>query len=519
MTWVSLVCLLALSSAAFGRSVSFDGYGSTRIIEPTPLPAPAYGRELLPAPELTRISSGYGSSFVAPTRVLSAPSYGGYGSTNRLLERSEIIVDPLPPTPADILCRGQLPQTVIPIEGNRKFVTCLDDGKGVEQTCPRGLLFHELTRRCERKLGALEDFCLSQPCLNGGLCISGDSTFTCQCPTGFDGMNCELDASFCHLNRPCGSDSFVRCQSFRPNAALQWICVADDDFTYGPDGAHIHKSFCDGSNMGPFPLAYTNKGFMMCNGEHTHYESCPGGTIWDASAKACVWPDMEEGGETRIISKPGYGGYGSTLIAPPARVFERYDKVIVPPRPKFISSYGGEVRRLGGYGGEILPPPMPETRVITSSYGGEVRRLGGYGGEILPPPMPETKFIPSSYGGEVRRVGGYGGDVVLPAPMPETKIITSSYGGEVRRVGGYGGDVILPPTKTFSSYGGEVVVPPTKTFSSYGGEVVVPPTRTLTGYGETFPVPETKFITNSYGSSRLIPSVPIVKTAPSYGGY
>jgi hypothetical protein len=489
MTWVSLICLLALSSAAFGRSVSFDGYGSTRIIEPT---FSSYGREVLPAPELplTRISSGYGSSFVAPpTRVLPSPSYGGYGSTNRLLERSEIIVDPLPPTPADILCRGQLPQTVIPIENNRKFVTCLDDGKGVEQTCPKGLLYHELTRRCERKLGALEDFCLSQPCLNGGLCISGDSTYTCQCPAGFDGMTCELDASFCQLNRPCGSDSFVRCQSFRPGAALQWICVADDDFTYGPDGAHIHKSFCDGSNMGPFPLAYTNKGFMMCNGEHTHYESCPGGTIWDAAARACVWPDMEEGGETRIIGKSGYGGYGSTIIAPPTRVFERYDKVIVPPRPKFISSYGGEVRRVGGYGGEILPPPMPETKVITSSYGGEVRR-----------------------------VGGYGGDVVLPAPMPETKIITSSYGGETRRVGGYGGEVVFPPTKTFSSYGGEVVVPPTKTFSSYGGDVILPPTKTFTGYGETLPLPETKVITSSYGSSRLI-SPPLVKVAPSYGGY
>jgi len=361
-------------------------------------------------------------------------------------------------------------------------------------------LFHELTRRCERKLGALEDFCLSQPCLNGGLCISGDSTFTCQCPAGFDGINCELDASFCQVSRPCGSDPFIRCQSFRPGAALQWICVADDDFTYGPDGAHIHKSFCDGSNMGPFPLAYTNKGFMMCNGEHTHYESCPGGTIWDTPSKACVWPDMEEVPETRIIGKSGYGGYGSTIINAPTRVFGGYDKVIVPSRPKFISSYGGEVRRLGGYGGEevrrvggyggdvVLPAPMPETKVI-SSYGGETRRVGGYGGDVILP-APETKVF-SSYGGETRRVGGYGGDVVLSAPMHETKVL-SSYGGETRRVGGYGGDVILPTiTKTFSS-----------------------------GYGESLPVPEVKTFTNNYGSSRLIlPSAPVLKVASSYGGY
>jgi hypothetical protein len=225
--------------------------------------------------------------------------------------------------------------------------------------------------------------------------------------------------------------------------------------------------------MGPFPLAFTNKGFMMCNGEHTHYESCPGGTIWDIPTKACVWPDMEEGIETRIIEKPGYGGYGSTIITPPVtRIVGGYDKVLVPSRPKFISSYGGEVRRVGGYGGDV----------------------------VLPAPMPETKLI-----SEVRRVGGYGGDVVLPAPMPETKVFT-----EVRR-GGYGSDVVVTPPVTkviTSSYGGELLPAP------------MPITKTLTtGYGETLPLPETKVISTGYGSTRLIPSAPIVKVASSYGGY
>jgi hypothetical protein len=494
MTWISLVCLLALSSAAFGRSVSFDGYGSSRIIDPTPLPAPGYGREIIPEVPVTRVVGGYGSSFIPPvTRVLPAPSYGGYGSS-RVLER-EVIVDTLPPTQADILCRGQLPQTVIPIEFNRKFVTCLDDGKGVEQACPRGLLFHEGTQRCERKLGAPEDFCLSQPCLNGGLCSSLDSTFKCDCPAGFDGINCELDATFCQVNRPCGSDPFVRCQSFRPGAALQWLCVSDMDFTYGPDGSHIHKSLCDGTNshMGPFPLAFTDKGFMMCNGEHTHYESCPGGTKWNDPSKACVWPDMEEIVDTRIISRPGYGGYGSSIItpAPVTRVFDRYggDKVFIP-RPKLISSgYGGEVRRVG-YGGDVvLPAPMPETKVFTRA---------GYGGDVILPTPTITKVFPSS---------SYGGDVVLPAPMPETKVIT-----EVRR-NGYGGDVVLPapmPETKFITRGG------------YGESLPVPETKFITraGYGESLPVPETKVFTNNYGSSRLfVPSAPVVKVASSYGGY
>jgi len=290
MTWISLVCLLALSSAAFGRSVD---YGSTRIIDP---PVSGYGREtFVPEMPTTRIvSNGYGSSFIAPpTRVLPVSNYGG--SSSRFLERSEVFVEA--PTQADILCRGQLPQTVIPIDGNRKFVTCLDDGKGTEQACPKGLLYHEGSRRCERKLGPLEDFCVSQPCLNGGLCVSTDSSFQCQCPAGFDGIVCELDARFCQNNRPCGTDPSVRCQSFRPGAALEWICVSDDDFTYGPDGAHVHKSPCDAINAGPHPLAYTNKGFIMCNGELSHYESCPGGTIWEAPAvlvSGLIWKNPKQ---------------------------------------------------------------------------------------------------------------------------------------------------------------------------------------------------------------------------------
>ncbi len=50
------------------------------------------------------------------------------------------------------MCRGQRPETVIPLEEGRRFIVCLDDGKGFEQHCPKGLHYHPDSRRCERSM-------------------------------------------------------------------------------------------------------------------------------------------------------------------------------------------------------------------------------------------------------------------------------------------------------------------------------------------------------------------------------
>jgi hypothetical protein len=272
MTWVSLICMLALSSSVFGRSAhdSYDSGSNVRDLDIQQRP-------------------------MIQTLPVSIQGQSGYGNQQRALFNQ--LAQPIRPmpilTPADILCRGQRAETVIPLEQGHRFVVCLDESKGVEQQCPRGLRYHVESRRCERKLGPLESPCASQPCLNGGKCVQTDfSSYQCQCTSGFDGKTCELDARICQTQQPCGQSPDSRCQSFRWGAALQYICIFQNEFAYGLNPQQITPAPCKGID-GPHPLAVSQKGFVVCDGERMFIESCPGGTIWDDLNKACVWPDMQ----------------------------------------------------------------------------------------------------------------------------------------------------------------------------------------------------------------------------------
>jgi len=514
MTWISLVCLLALSSSAFGspyggysgssfpqvpsiistmreKSIQPEpflptlpvqsGYGQPRNIEltsnyggsvvekflPPPLIQTGYGQprtieltpnyggsvveKFLPPP----VQTGYGSSIeVRPlTRVFPTQGYGqGYGSSSpRVIQFDQT---PLPPpqiilTPADMLCQGQPAETVIPIEDNRKFVVCIGDNKGVEQSCPRGLFYHTTSRRCERKLGPLENVCASQPCLNGGQCVPTESWYQCQCAPGYDGHLCEFDAHYCQTQSPCGQSSDARCQSFRWGAALQWVCIFQDGLAYGLSSTQVQPSPCGGID-GPQALAVSNKGFIMCDGERMHVESCPGGTIWDDLNKACTWPDMQGViGVPQLDQPSGYGqttSYGQTRTITPEvttygggygtpRLLEQptYGGKVGMHRhhhlgkPKFFeqSGYGSQERTLiqpSGYGAPLETRIMPKL-VEPMGYGAsqefrpfpkliQIQPSGGYGGQ------PEPRLIdvqPQGYGGQPEprlielQPKGYGG--------------------------------------------------------------------------------------------------------------
>jgi hypothetical protein len=541
MTLISLVCLLALSSSVFGRSVPFNGYGGGYDSSATRMNILTGSRHELPLNDMsstvltretfpTSIPNAYGSSLVPQPLIRTLP-VSNYGEMNRALELDPTplpppiqtlppvqplpvpVVEPLPLTQADILCRGHRAEDVIPIDNNRRFVVCLDESKGVEQECPKGLYYHEGSRRCERKLGPADNLCASQPCFNGGQCIPTDSWYQCQCAAGFEGPTCELDARICQTQQPCGSGPDTRCQSFRLGAALQYICLFQDETAYGLNSQQIISGPCHGFD-GPHALSFTDKGFIMCDGERMFIESCPGGTVWDNFNKACVWPDMQIDvttiGERRSLfeDRSGYGsGYGQTRTLP-APTYGGYggEKTIIRPRvmdtgygsqtfvaPKAIESgYGG------GYGGEKV---LIRPKVIESGYG------GGYGGEKV---LIRPKVIESGYG------GGYGGDKVLIRP----KVMESGYGSQTFVApkaldSGYGGQTFVAPKVLDSGYGGQTFVAPKVLNSGYGGQSFVAQKSLDSGYGgQTFVAP--KVLDSGYGGETTFTAPKVLDSG--YGG-
>jgi len=369
-----------------------------------------------PLPVQQSVPNGYGSSYAAqqmlrrPTIVQAdqtvvpqsygqLQSYGQQQLQRPLVSQQQLLLDQqqllqqkiqesLIVTEADTLCRGQRAETVIPLDNGRRFVVCIDDGKGYEQQCPKGLHYHPDSRRCERKLGPLESPCASQPCLNGGQCVQTDvSSYKCQCAAGFDGKTCELDATFCQNQQPCGQSPDVRCQSFRWGAALQYVCIIQNGAAYGLNAQQVQPNPCTGTD-GTQSLFFSDKGFIMCDGESMFPESCPGGTVWDDLNKACTWPDMKgvvgiplaDQSETQqsygqqssygSVQRPTTVQYGSQIQLP--------SRTMQLEQPKMISSYGQSPIR-SSYGSQQLPVPQQQIQQVQvpqqdqpiSSYGSQ----------------------------------------------------------------------------------------------------------------------------------------------------
>jgi len=286
------------------------------------------------APATPKIVESYAPATPKIVESYAPASQDAYGSASYAPQTIPRTLTPVL-SEADILCQGQPAETVIPIDNNRKFVVCIDTGKGTVQECPKGLWWHPVSRRCERTLGPLEDACASQPCLFGGQCISAGSSYQCQCQPGYDGINCELDARVCQTQQPCGA--YAKCQSFRAGAALSHMCIFQDGLAYGLNAQQTYQSPCS-TVSGPHALAVNNLGFIMCDGERTFIESCPGGTIWDDIEKACSWPDLKV---PSLDFAPQ--GYGSSYAPAPAapKLVQTYAPAPAAPLviPRMLDSY------------------------------------------------------------------------------------------------------------------------------------------------------------------------------------
>lgn len=66
------------------------------------------------------------------------------------------------------------------------------------ETCSFLLFFLSAGSRCELEINE----CLSNPCLNGGVCEDLMGGYVCNCPVGFSGDRCEVDVDDCYSD-PC----------------------------------------------------------------------------------------------------------------------------------------------------------------------------------------------------------------------------------------------------------------------------------------------------------------------------
>ena len=73
------------------------------------------------------------------------------------------------------------------------------------------------------------NYCISLPCLNGGTCTNGATSFSCSCPYGYSGSYCQdeskLNIIFLLLHKICGKVPFCF-------ALSEWFDALHDWFTH-----------------------------------------------------------------------------------------------------------------------------------------------------------------------------------------------------------------------------------------------------------------------------------------------
>ncbi|XP_051541859.1 coagulation factor IXb [Myxocyprinus asiaticus] len=80
------------------------------------------------------------------------------------------------------------------------------------------------------------DQCQSSPCQNGGVCKDGMSTYTCWCPIGFNGKNCELE-----MRKQCNVD----------NGGCMHFCIVDKIYGAVCDCADGYRLALDSKTCEP----------------------------------------------------------------------------------------------------------------------------------------------------------------------------------------------------------------------------------------------------------------------------
>lgn len=107
-------------------------------------------------------------------------------------------MSPGPDTPP--VCQSQPCQnggTCLPLNDNSGY-TCICSTGFTGTFCEQSMWYFIVCwQQYSKKTQAAEihfiatDPCNSQPCINGGTCVSANGAWTCTCPTGFSGLTCQ----------------------------------------------------------------------------------------------------------------------------------------------------------------------------------------------------------------------------------------------------------------------------------------------------------------------------------------
>lgn len=122
-------------------------------------------------------------------------------------EASALCAPPCPEGYTGTYCEISIPNACDP-DPCLNGATCVDELNGYTCVCPAG---YE-GANCETNI----DDCNPNPCLNGGTCVDGTESYSCSCPSGYTGAHCETQAAavpyswFCAPER-YGDGQFCDC--------------------------------------------------------------------------------------------------------------------------------------------------------------------------------------------------------------------------------------------------------------------------------------------------------------------